>query len=36
MRDTLTINRHFLAQGYRTLGGGKIYHGYSSEGRDDS
>ncbi len=36
MRDTLTLNRHFLAQGYRTLGGGKIYHGYSSEGRDDS
>ncbi len=36
MRDTLTINRHFLAQGYRTLGGGKIYHGYSSEGREDS
>jgi arylsulfatase A-like enzyme len=36
MRKTLTLNRHFLAQGYRTLGGGKIYHGYSSEGRDDS
>ncbi len=36
MRDTLTLNRHFLAQGYRTLGGGKIYHGFSSEGRDDT
>jgi arylsulfatase A-like enzyme len=36
MKDTLTINRHFLAQGYHTLGGGKIYHGFSSEGRDDS
>lgn len=36
LRDTLTLNRHFLAQGYLTLGGGKIYHGYSSEGRDDS
>jgi arylsulfatase A-like enzyme len=36
LKDTLTLNRHFLAQGYHTLGGGKIYHGYSSEGRDDS
>ncbi|MCW0217815.1 MAG: sulfatase [Prosthecobacter sp.] len=36
MKDTLTINRHFLAQGYNTLGGGKIYHGFNSEGRDDT
>lgn len=36
MKETLTINRHFLAHGYRTLGGGKIYHGYGSEGRDDT
>ncbi len=36
MRNTQTINRHFLANGYRVLGGGKIYHGYGSEGRDDS
>lgn len=36
MKDTLTINRHFLAQGYHTLGGGKIYHGYTSEGREDT
>ena len=36
LADTLTINRHFLANGYHTLGGGKIYHGYSSEGREDT
>lgn len=36
MRDTLTLNRHLLAQGYRVLGGGKIYHGFGSEGRDDT
>lgn len=36
MKDTLTLNRHFLASGYHTLGGGKIYHGYNSEGRTDS
>lgn len=36
MKDVLTINRHFLASGYNTLGGGKIYHGYGSEGRTDS
>lgn len=35
LKDTLTINRHFLAAGYRTLGGGKIYHGFGSEGRED-
>jgi arylsulfatase A-like enzyme len=36
MKDVLTLNRHFLASGYNTLGGGKIYHGYGSEGRTDS
>ena len=36
MSNTLTINRHFLANGYNTLGGGKIYHGYKSEGRTDT
>ncbi len=36
MKDITTINRHFLANGYNTLGGGKIYHGYGSEGRTDS
>lgn len=36
MKDTLTLNRHFLANGYNTQGGGKIYHGYGSEGRTDS
>ncbi len=36
MRRTLTINRHFLANGYLTLGGGKIYHNLQAEGRDDT
>ena len=36
LKEVVTLNRHFLAQGYRTLGGGKIYHGYGSEGRDDT
>jgi arylsulfatase A-like enzyme len=36
LRDTVTLNRHFLAHGYRTVGGGKIYHGSASEGRDDT
>ncbi|TDU70638.1 arylsulfatase A-like enzyme [Prosthecobacter fusiformis] len=36
MKDTLTLNRHFLAQGYNTQGGGKIYHGGPSEGREDT
>ncbi len=36
LKDTVTLNRHFLAHGYRTLGGGKIYHGSGSEGRDDT
>ena len=34
LKDVITINRHFLANGYHTLGGGKIYHGFASEGRD--
>jgi arylsulfatase A-like enzyme len=36
LKETQTINRHFLAHGYRVLGGGKIYHGFKSEGRDDT
>ncbi len=36
MQDTLTLNRHFLANGYKVLGGGKIYHGFGSEGRKDT
>lgn len=36
LKDVNTINRHFLANGYNTLGGGKIYHGYGSEGRTDT
>lgn len=36
LKNTLTINRHFLANGYRVLGGGKIYHGGGSEGRNDT
>jgi arylsulfatase A-like enzyme len=36
LKDVQTINRHFLAQGYNTRGGGKIYHGYGSEGRTDT
>lgn len=36
LKDTQTINRHFLVSGYRVLGGGKIYHGFKSEGRDDT
>lgn len=36
LKNTLTLNRHFLAQGYQVLGGGKIYHGRGSEGRDDT
>ncbi len=34
LKETITINRHFLANGYRAYGGGKIYHGHSSEGRE--
>lgn len=36
MSQTTTINRHFLANGYNTRGAGKIYHGYGSEGREDT
>ena len=36
LKDVSTINRHFLANGYNTRGGGKIYHGFGSEGRDDT
>lgn len=36
LKDVVTINRHFLASGYNTLGGGKIYHNYNAEGRTDS
>lgn len=36
LRETMTLNRHFMAQGYQAYGVGKIYHGKSSEGRDDS
>jgi arylsulfatase A-like enzyme len=35
LRDTLTLNRHFLAQGYDVRGAGKIYHNNQSEGRTD-
>jgi arylsulfatase A-like enzyme len=36
LKDVVTINRQFLANGYQALGAGKIYHGYGSEGRDDT
>ena len=36
MKDVITINRHFMANGYNTRGVGKIYHGYGSEGRTDT
>ncbi|WP_395716991.1 sulfatase [Prosthecobacter sp.] len=36
LKDVITINRHFLANGYTTLGGGKIYHNFNAEGRADS
>lgn len=32
--DLLTINQHFGAQGYNTIGLGKIYHGVSGPGVD--
>ncbi len=32
--DLLTMNKHFGAQGYRTIGLGKIYHGTSGPGID--
>lgn len=36
LKDVNTINRHFLASGYNTLGGGKIYHNINAEGRKDT
>lgn len=36
LKQTVTINRHFLSQGYQVFGGGKIYHGFGSEGREDT
>ena len=36
LKDVNTINRHFLANGYNTRGGGKIYHNFNAEGRQDS
>lgn len=36
LKEVITLNRHFLASGYNTLGGGKIYHNYNAEGRTDS
>ncbi|MCU0714582.1 MAG: sulfatase [Pirellula sp.] len=35
LKNIQTINRHFLANGYRTLGAGKIYHNHAAEGRKD-
>lgn len=32
--DTVTLNQHFLANGYNTIGMGKIYHGSGGEGVD--
>lgn len=36
LKDVSTINHHFVANGYNTLGGGKIYHNFNAEGRQDS
>lgn len=36
LSKTTTINRHFLTNGYTTLGAGKIYHNYAAEGREDT
>lgn len=36
LKNTHTLNRHFLAHGYNCQGGGKIYHNIGSEGRDDT
>lgn len=36
LKDVMTLNRHLMANGYVAKGGGKIYHGLASEGRDDS
>lgn len=32
--DLVTMNQHFRASGYRTVGTGKIYHGTGSKGTD--
>lgn len=36
LKNVTTINRHFMANGYNVLGGGKIYHNLNAEGRTDS
>lgn len=36
MKNTLTLNRYMMEKGYRTIGGGKIYHNLKAEGRDDT
>ncbi len=36
LKDVVTLNRHLLANGYAVKGGGKIYHGLASEGRNDT
>jgi arylsulfatase A-like enzyme len=36
LKNTMTLNRHLKAHGYQVYGGGKIYHGFSSEGRNDT
>lgn len=36
LKDVVTINRHFLANGYNTRGAGKIYHNFNAEGRNDT
>ena len=34
LADTVTLNQHFLNNGYNTVGLGKIYHGSGNEGVD--
>ncbi|MFO0939331.1 MAG: sulfatase [Pirellulales bacterium] len=36
LKETLTLNRHLQSCGYVVKGGGKIYHGFASEGRKDT
>ncbi|HEY1052444.1 MAG TPA: sulfatase [Prosthecobacter sp.] len=36
LKDVMTVNRHFMANGYNVQGGGKIYHNINAEGRSDS
>lgn len=36
LKDVTTLNRHMLANGYKALGGGKIYHNRQAEGAADS